>query len=563
MGRIVLVAVLCATLLHCSKNSVNYTQKPAPRTEENLGFIVSATESEIQKISLDLPSANIRAISPTHGVFEISGTTAEDLTSRLSNKQIDKNAFIQAKNFMKSEISLTHLAKNTSDDAVSAIQTCQTTKTAPTAEIDISYSVDTLTVDLGESVKIAAVGKANALVGGDVRLLWDILPPESSKQTFTTGVASEQTFTPDSVGFYRIAVVAQGKDRSCTIQIVPLFVTANPVLIKSVPLPDKLPALSAFVQLTTIQAEEAWIISKGKGAVIAVVDTGLNYNHPGINSNIEFNSQDPDDGNDEDGNGFADDFMGWDFINGDKLPFDDEGHGSHVSGLIASSIMGVAPQAKIIPIKALNAAGSSDLATITGAIFYAVDSGAQIINASIGFSDMAAAPVQLLKALQYAKSKNVLFISAAGNGDASGIGYDIKIHPDYPAAFQDDNLIAVAATARGKITSYSNFSNEFVQLGAPGGDELEPLFSLATQNANNQIFAPMVGTSMATPVTCGVAALILGANPNLSPLEIKTILMTSGTDMISLKDKTVSGKQINAKNAVNMALDLQPVLATN
>jgi subtilisin family serine protease len=562
MGRIVLIAVLSASLLHCSKKSVNYTQKPAPTAEENLGYIVSATDAEIQKISLDLPTANIRAVSPNHGIFEISGATADDLTSRLSNKQIDKNAFIQAKNFTKSEISLTRLAQNTSADALSALKSCQTTKTAPSAEIDISYSVDTLTVDLGESVKISAVGKANALVGGDVRLLWDILPPESSKQSFATGIASEQGFTPDSVGFYRIAVVAQGKDLSCAIQIVPLFVTANP-LLKSVPLPSKLPPLSAFVQLSTIQAQEAWATSKGQGAVIAVVDTGLNYNHPGINANIAFNSNDPDDGNDEDKNGFTDDFMGWDFINGDKLPFDDEGHGTHVSGLIASSIMGVAPQAKVIPIKALNAAGSSDLATITGAILYAVDSGAQIINASIGFSDMASAPTQLLKALEYAKSKNVLFISAAGNGDASGIGYDIKIHPDYPAAFQDDNLIAVAATARGKITSYSNFSNEFVQLGAPGGDELEPLFSLATQNADSHAFVPMVGTSMATPVTCGVAALILGANPNLNPLEIKNILMTSGTDMASLKDKTVSGKQINAKNAVKMALDQKPVLLIN
>jgi subtilisin family serine protease len=530
--------------------------------EENLGYVVTATAAEIEIITAELPKAEIRALSVAHGAYEISGVSHAELAARLADQNIDKNFFVQAQGFRKSEISLENIAMNTSADSVSAIKTCKTTTVAPSLDVDISYDPRNLTVNLGEKVTISAVTKANESVGGGVRVMWDILPPEMSKQAFVAGIAEAQEFTPDSVGYYRIAVIVQGKDLSCRMQVIPLFVTANPIL-KNVPMPAKLPDLSLFAQLAAVQATEAWTSTRGKGVIVAVIDTGLNYNHPGISPNIAFSTADSDNDKDEDGNGFTDDFMGWDFINGDKQPFDDEGHGSHVSGLVASSIMGIAPDAKILPVKALNAAGGSDMATIAAAVYYAADSGAKIINASIGFSDLPAAPVQLLKALQHAKSKNVLFLSAAGNGDSSGIGYDIEVRPDYPAAFQDDNLIAVAATARGKLTSYSNFSGKFVQFGAPGGDELEPLFSLATQNSENHAFAPMVGTSMASPVAAGVAALIASLDSSLTPLQIKNILMQSGTDMTSLKDKTISGKQINALNAVKMVLDQKPVLATN
>ena len=124
-------------------------------------------------------------------------------------------------------------------------------------------------------------------------------------------------------------------------------------------------------------------------------------------------------------------------------------------------------------------------------------------------------------------------------------------------------MLTVAATARSQITSYANFSATEVQVAAPGGDEFTPIFSLTTLNVAKADYVGMAGTSMATPATCGVAALVWAMDLSQTPLQVKNILMQSGKPETSLQGKTVTGEQIDAKQAVQKFLDLKPALAIN
>lgn len=561
--------ILVATslgLIHCSKApSTKWTQTPAPQKESDLGYIVTATTAEMEAVQANLPQAKIRRLNET--LFEVSNVDAHILKSFLTHKNLEKNQFV--KTAIVKKANPVFKAKSTTPDAEQALQTCVKSDKAPELNIDINYNPETLTIELGEEVKITASATVNAEVGGDVRYIWDLDgTPDYSALKLEKGIAQEQTFKPDSVGEFRLVVIAQDKNLSCSFAIVPVLVTANPKPSTDQQL-AKIPSTDKFVQLKAINATEAWTTTRGDGITIAVLDTGLNYNHPGIRDNIAWNTKENSQNLlDNDNNGFKNDFIGWDFVNGDNLPFDDAGHGSHVSGLIASPIMGVAPQAKILPIKILNAAGAGDMASIVAGIHYAVDRGAKIINMSLTLDDMShqGAPPAMIDAIEYARSKNVLVLAAAGNGDDKGIGFNIEDRPNYPAAFDKDNLIAVSATAKGKITEYSNFSKKLVHLAAPGGEFFagqppeaqEPLFSLATLNPTDRPFAPMVGTSMATPVASGLAALVMSANSTLSLEKVRSIMMETGDSLDSLTNKTVSGKQINARKAVEKALDLKP-----
>lgn len=561
MGRLLKVTailIMAMGTLHCA-NKKNYGTKAAPSSDNQLGLIVATTESQLDSLVAKNPMASVRAISAKHGIFEVSNVSLAD-AQKISSKPVYKNQMVQGiKKSNYKKLSLQNLAKNTSADANAALDTCVESELAPTMEVDINFDPNTLTIELGQEVAISAKGTANATVGGDVRFLWDVLPPGFSQQAFSTGIAAEQKFVPDSLGLYQVAVIAQGADLSCAVVVVPILVTTNPELSVDAPILQHPADLSFFTHLGYVKAEDAWKKSTGKDILVAVLDSGVNYNHSGIRSNIAVKTTEAIDTKDDDGNGVADDTIGWDFVSNDRFPFDDDGHGSHVAGLIASPVLGVAPEAKILPVKVLNAAGASDTGTVVAGIYYAVDSGAKIINASLGFDGATEIPQPLLDAIEYARSKNVIFMAAAGNGDESGIGFDIKLRPTYPASFALDNMINVAATALNEITSYSNFSNELVHVAAPGGNEKEFVISLATLNPADSPIAGQAGTSMACPVTAGVVALMLSSDKtNLSPSQIRQILMDTGDDLPTLKDKTISGKQVNALKAVQAVLDLQP-----
>jgi subtilisin family serine protease len=311
--------------------------------------------------------------------------------------------------------------------------------------------------------------------------------------------------------------------------------------------------LNLFTHLASVHAEPAWAIAQGAGVLIAVIDSGVNYNHPALAPAIQLNeSEIPGNGIDDDGNGFIDDVLGYDFVNSDAYPYDDEGHGSHVAGLALGRPFGLARAARLLPVKALSPLGG-DIGSIAAAVRYAADRGARVINMSFGATTETAGPV-LASALAYAESKGALVVAAAGNGDGmTGLGYDIDQVPVYPAVLPDDGLLTVGACDRqDSLAIYSNFGALSVDMVAPGGlPGLDPIRSVAYENPRGDLFADMTGTSMAAPLAAGVAAQVLSLDPDLTAKQIKDILMEGGETVDELRTVTVSGRRLDALGALN------------
>ncbi|MEG4277301.1 S8 family serine peptidase [Microcoleus sp. MON1_C1] len=285
-----------------------------------------------------------------------------------------------------------------------------------------------------------------------------------------------------------------------------------------------------------IKAPEVWAQGlTGDGIVVAVIDSGVDYNHPDLTGNIWSNGGETgvdaigrnkaSNGVDDDNNGFVDDFRGWDFVNNDNDPMDDNNHGTHISGLVAAKkdgvgITGTAPTAKIMPLKILDGAGVGKIRDEINAINYAVANGAKIINVSLGGLQLND---QELNAIRAAEAQGAIVISAAGN--------DARAQADYPARFANEVGIAVGAVSRnGLFANYSNRAgseaiNYFVGPGGDGGTtgsgDVYSTVSLSEPGIPYQYFA---GTSMAVPQVSGVIALMLQANPSLTPADIKRIL---------------------------------------
>jgi hypothetical protein len=266
--------------------------------------------------------------------------------------------------------------------------------------------------------------------------------------------------------------------------------------------------------LNTVKAPEAWAQGHtGQGIVVAVIDTGVDYTHLDLDGNIWVNQGEiAGNGIDDDGNGFVDDVRGWDFVANDNSPMDEQGHGTHVAGTIAAEknefgVTGVAYNAKIMPVRVLNAGGSGSVSNIAAGIKYAADNGADVINLSLG----GAYSSEIEDAVQYATAKGSVVVMAAGNESAS--------QPSSPANLANQWGIAVGAVDR--TNRMANFSNKasippLDYVVAPGVD----IYSTTPGNT----YSSFNGTSMATPHVAGVAALMLSANPNLTAAEVESIL---------------------------------------
>ncbi|MFN6537120.1 MAG: S8 family peptidase [Nostoc sp. EkiNYC01] len=264
-----------------------------------------------------------------------------------------------------------------------------------------------------------------------------------------------------------------------------------------------------------VKAPEVWAQGyTGKGVVVAVVDTGVDYNHEDLRNNIWTNAKEiAGNGIDDDGNGYVDDNYGWNFSGNNNNTLDGNGHGTHVSGTIAGEnnnygVTGIAYDAKIMPVKVLNDSGSGSYSSIAKGIRYAVDNGADVINLSLGgaYSNRT-----LESAINYASSKGVVVVMAAGNdGDSS---------PDYPARYASKSGIAVGAVDRNNnMADFSNRSgtSQISYVTAPG-------VNVYSSVPNNQ-YDTYSGTSMAAPHVAGVVALMLSANPNLTDAQVRQIV---------------------------------------
>lgn len=309
-----------------------------------------------------------------------------------------------------------------------------------------------------------------------------------------------------------------------------------------------------------IDAPEAWstVTGSSRGAV-AVVDSGVLMTHEDLNDNIWTNPGEiAGNGIDDDRNGYVDDVHGWDFVNNDANPTDDNGHGTNAASIIGAEgnngvgVSGVAWDVSILPLKVIDAGGGGTTAGAIAAFSYAAVEGVRIINNSWG---VAIANDPALEAS--IERTNALFVCASGNGgyspadgsDPDGkIGDNNDLYPFIPAALDSANVIAVGATTNTDArASFSNYGATSVDLFAPG------VSILGAGVGSNSRYVGYTGTSMAAPQVSGVAALMLAANPALSVAQLKAGLLGSVDRKTSLTGACVSGGRVNAAAAVARA----------
>ncbi len=298
-----------------------------------------------------------------------------------------------------------------------------------------------------------------------------------------------------------------------------------------------------------IDAPEAWDITTGSSdVVIAIIDTGIDYNHIDLSANIWTNPGEiAGDGIDNDGNGFVDDVHGWDFANDDGNPLDDHGHGTHVAGTIgavggnATGVTGVNWNVKMMAMKFLDGGGSGSTADAIYSINYITmmkrDYGINIVAANNSWGGGGYSNA-LYQAVEQANDAGILFIAAAGNE-----GTNNEVTPHYPSSLTNDNVISVASTTRtDSLSGFSCYGVTSVDLAAPGS------YIYSTTPGNN--YATYSGTSMATPHVTGVVGLLAAYNPNATAAEIKAAILAGVDEIVSLAGKTLTGGRLNAFKAL-------------
>lgn len=298
-----------------------------------------------------------------------------------------------------------------------------------------------------------------------------------------------------------------------------------------------------------IGATRAWVTTTGNRAIkVAIIDTGVDYNHPDLKDNIymnpgEFGGGKEANGIDDDGNGFVDDYRGWNFAGvSTNDPMDDNEHGTHVAGTIGGQgndgrgVVGVNWTTSIIPVKFLTGAGSGTLEDAVKSVQYATKMGAHVMNNSWGGGGFTQS---LYDVINEAKMKGLLFVAAAGNDSQNADNY-----PHYPAGYQIDNVIAVAATTNlDTMASFSTYGKRTVHIAAPG----HKIYSSVPNNG----YDSFSGTSMATPHVVGAAALVWGSDPSMSYLQVKDRLLMSRDYLPTMARKVMSGGRLNVYNALH------------
>jgi len=312
--------------------------------------------------------------------------------------------------------------------------------------------------------------------------------------------------------------------------------------------------------------KSAWDIENGEKnpVIVAVIDTGLDYVHPDIaKKNVWINAKEiPGNGVDDDKNGFVDDVIGWNFIDNDNNPWDNDGHGTFTSGIIAATtnngegIAGINRGVKIMPVRALNFMGRGAASHMAKALVYAADNGARVINISIEQLEMEKSKI-LQWAVDYAYNKGAIVVVAAGNQ-----GHDTATIS--PSGLE--HVITVAATDHDdKRMGFSNWG-KYIKISAPG-EEILSLRARRTDllvmagskeyTAGRAIVGPEAkyyhasGTSFASPFVAGVASLILAKNAKLTAEQVERMLLMSADDVEGPGwDQLTGYGRLNARKAL-------------
>lgn len=291
-----------------------------------------------------------------------------------------------------------------------------------------------------------------------------------------------------------------------------------------------------------VGAETAWGISKGSKSIkVAVIDTGIDYNHPDLRNNMWTNAQEiPGNDIDDDGNGYVDDIHGWNAIAENGNPMDGNSHGTHCAGTIGAEhdngvgVAGVMADVSLVAVKFLSDSGSGTLEDAVKAIDYATKLNVDIMSNSWGGGGFSQALEDSIKA---AKNKGILFVAAAGNESSNN-----DSRPAYPATYQVENVVSVAShTIKDELSSFSCYGKRTVHVAAPGSNILS--------SVPGGDYKVMSGTSMATPHVSGVLGLLLAYEGKRLPVkEVRDRLMATATPIGTYRRSTVSSGRANAYN---------------
>ncbi|HZI61294.1 MAG TPA: S8 family peptidase [Pyrinomonadaceae bacterium] len=295
-----------------------------------------------------------------------------------------------------------------------------------------------------------------------------------------------------------------------------------------------------------ISAPLAWGVTTGsQEVVVAVLDTGVDYKHEDLEPNMWTRPASME-AYQDDQLGPVDDERGFNAIVNESDPMDDNGHGTHCAGIIGAEgendlgIAGVNWKVRIMPLKFMNAGGSGTTKDAIEAINYAINRkkagvNVRIISASWGSTQRSRA---LEDVIRKAYEADILFVAAAGN---SSVNNDRM--PHFPSSYNVPNVVSVAALDRNdQLAKFSNWGVKSVAIGAPGVDILSTWLGNAYEEKS--------GTSMATPVVAGVAALIVAEHPRMAVDDVRKKLLASTDPIVALKGKTVTGGRINAAKAL-------------
>jgi len=318
----------------------------------------------------------------------------------------------------------------------------------------------------------------------------------------------------------------------------------------------------------------AWDLTIGsQNVIIAVIDTGVDITHPDLQANIWTNPGEiPGNGIDDDGNGFVDDVNGWDFGDLDNNPADDNGHGTHVAGIIGAvgnngiGVAGVAWNVSILPIKAVDESGFFPFSATLSAYDYLVtlkEAGHNIVASNNSYG--ALRPEDLFEdfpeffqaekdAIQRTIDAGIVFVAAAGNNGLDIDPIDEEDRTFLPAGYDLSGIISVAATDNDDgLAGFSNYGANDVDIGAPGVDILATVPGAG--------YALLSGTSMASPFVAGAVAIIASARPGASPLEIRAALMNSVDPIPALQNRVQSGGRLNVWRAAQIISRDGPVVS--
>jgi subtilisin family serine protease len=309
-----------------------------------------------------------------------------------------------------------------------------------------------------------------------------------------------------------------------------------------------------------IDAVRAWDLdNSAPGVIVAVIDTGVRLTHEDLRENLWTNAGETGvdaagrpratNGIDDDGNGYIDDIHGIDVINDSGNPTDDYGHGTHVAGILGATannhvgIAGVAWRVQLMALKSLDSTGEGSISDAIECLDYAQAHGARIVNASWG--DYQFTSQALRDAIAHLRDAGIIFVAACGNSAG-----DNDANPLFPASYEFDNIIAVAASTRTDgAAAFSNWGKTTVDLAAPGS-----VFS--TWNGADNDYRYNDGTSMAAPQVAGAAALIWSINPSLTYRQVITTILANTDPVPAFAGKNVTGGRLNL--ALSLAAAVPP-----